>query len=267
MFFYLWMMVQVICESLPISSSGHVTLLHSFVNNLVDSISLVDAQAFDYFLQGVSAIVFLIYFFVAWWQLVIKQPIAMAPLFDGHVWKKNILPVLGFGFIVDGMTALLWCINLKDFIKIPLIGGFFFTAAMLWSMRYAQEKKGINIWSLQHGLILGSAQGFALLPGVSRFATTLATLQWLGYNRSQAFAISFLVQWPLIVAGSLKGFLELRGTQILTNILTMPFLLAIVCSMIVSYGVMCAVGKLVDKNCLWKFSYYMMIPLGVALFI
>jgi undecaprenyl-diphosphatase len=170
-----------------------------------------------------------------------------------------------FGGLVDGVTAFFWSTNYKNLIHLPLVIGFSITAGMLWSMRYAQEKQHLHIWSIKNGLILGCAQGFALLPGVSRFATTLATLQWLGYRRSQAFAISFLVQWPLIVAGSLKGFLELRGTQIFTNILTMPFLLAIVSCMIISYGVMYKIGTIIENHSLWKFAYYMIIPVAGAL--
>ncbi len=267
MFFYIWMMIQVICENLPISSSGHVALLHRFINPVVDYISITDVQAFDDLLQGASVLVFFLFFFRSWWQLVIQQPIDIALLFDTRVWKYNILPALRFGFVVDAITALFWSLNIKCLISMPLAGGFFITALVLYVMRYAQEKKDIEVWSMYHAVILGCAQGCALLPGISRFAITVGVLHLLGYKKLDAFSISFFVQWPLIFAGSFKGFLQLRGTEFLTNILTIPFLLAIVCCMIISYGVMYQVRKLVEKNYLWKFAYYMMIPLAIALFL
>jgi undecaprenyl-diphosphatase len=272
MLLYLWMMIQIICESLPISSSGHVALLQRILlrqgsGGQVVMLGFSDLLAFDYILQGVSAIIFLIYFFSSWWQLVVGKPIKISSLFDLNIWKKNIVSVFLFGLVADGMTFLWWSLDLAHQINLPLACGFMITAGALWSMQFAHQKKDLDIWSLKNGLIVGFVQGCALLPGISRFGTTVAILQWLGYSGRIAFTISFLLQWPLIVAGSLVGFFALHDTSILKIVESASFLMVVFASSLVGYGLMCGVGKIIDKNLLWKFSYYMIIPIIIALWI
>ncbi len=47
-------------------------------------------------------------------------------------------------------------------------------------------------------LLVGLAQGFAVLPGLSRSGLTLATLLWLGVAGERAFELSFLIALPAI---------------------------------------------------------------------
>ncbi len=288
MILYLWMMVQVICESLPISSSGHVALLQ-FLLHGSQNIGYEHIGAFDDCLQGISAIIFFIYFFAPWWQLIIAQPIALHFLFDRKIWQHKILPAVLFVLIADFITFVCWYADFANYIHIPLYLGFLITAGVLWSMQYAQEKKTINIWSWKYSLIVGFVQGCALFSGVSRFACTMASLQWLGYCRLRAFLISFLIEWPLIFAASVKGFILLQdastlqaikagllidgfasdGIQLFIDVVASDgmelFIDAVACSSVIAYLSLYAVQAMIDKNNLWKFSYYMILPTTVAL--
>lgn len=280
---YVWMMVQVIAESLPISSSGHVILLQRLLYSNTSTATFSDLWAFDYFIQGISALLFLIYFFSQWWQLIFGPHFKISDLWDGAVWKKNIIPVLMFGIIVDGVTSLMWLSKIADYIQLPLFCGFAITAGALWSMRYTKPNKNVQIWSVKNGLILGLVQGCALIPGVSRFGSTLAVLQWLGYPRKKAFEISFLVQWPLIVAGSIIGLYSLHKSSLIGLGSTVYFTLYegpcirsidtelfIECAgfaTMIALLLLSCVEQLIDKNQLWKFCYYMMIPIIIALFV
>ena len=131
--------------------------------------------------------------------------------------------------------------------------------------RSTQEKKLQSIWSYKNGCLVGCMQGLSLFPGVSRFAITITTLQWLGYSSRTAFAISFLLQWPLIVAGSIKGYAALQDQVVLDTIWSLPFCLIVLLSSVIAFVIFCLVGKMIDKNMLWKFSYYMIIPITIAL--
>lgn len=270
MFLYFWMMMQVIGENLPISSSGHVALLHAVADKYqfsIDSLVGIDVWKFDYLLQGVSAILFLIYFFKPWWKLIIAKPIELISLCDVSVWKKIFGQVFIFGFVADGITFLFWLTHIDQIIYVPLALGFIITAGALWSIQFAHEKHNVDIWSLRNGSILGLVQGCALLPGISRFGTTFAALKWLGYRNDDAFSISFLVQWPLIVAGSLVGYKALYDDGIMHEILNSSFLMITLLTGVLAYGVLACVQKIIDKNLFWKFSYYMIIPIMVALFL
>ncbi len=271
MLLYFWMIIQIICESLPISSSGHVVLLQSIFAQGYGGQEIInmtqDFWAFDYLLQGVSAIIFLIYFFPYWWQLIVGKAIKVSSLCDTYLWFKTIPSVFLFGIVADGMTFLLWSCNIADRVQIPLSFGFLITAVALWNIQFMHVKKDLNVWAWQNGMIVGLMQGLALLPGISRFGITMATLQWLGYQGRLAFSISFLLQWPLIVAGSIKGFCSLHDVSILQTIWTVPFLMSIVITGFVGYLLLYGVGKIIDKNRLWKFSYYMIFPCIIALLV
>src|SRR3989339_1420788 len=229
MFLFFCMIIQVIGESLPISSSGHVALMHALATkfNILLPVSLEsNAWAFDYLLQGISAIVFFVYFLSAWWKLVINRPIGLDALCEVSVWKRILSQVFVFGVVADGVTFVCWAVHINELVDLPLVAGFMITAVALWSTRFAQDKKNIDIWSVRNGLIVGLVQGCALLPGISRFGTTFAALRWLGYTNDNAFSISFLIQWPLIIAGSLLGCKELYDTGVLSEILSFSLLIS-----------------------------------------
>jgi undecaprenyl-diphosphatase len=270
MLLYLWMIVQVIGESLPISSSGHVILLQRIMKRcgLIEFAAHQNLWAFDYVLQGVSAIVFLLYFFPYWWELIVRKSMRISSLLDGNVWKKNIFPVFVFGLVADSMTFLLWSCNITDWLNFSLAFGFMITATVLWNTQFMHPDKDLKMWSWENGVIVGLMQGCALLPGISRFGITIATLQWLGYPGRLAFSISFLLQWPLIVAGSFAGFYALVHDQsILQTVVTVPFLMIMALAGCISYAILYGMGKIIDKKLLWEFSYYMIIPIMVALLI
>ncbi len=269
MMLYVWMIVQIIGESLPISSSGHVQLAHNIMARFFDvsMMSYATLWAFDYLLQGVSAVVFFCYFFSIWWRLIIKQPIGIGPLCDLIVWKNRILPVIFFGIVADGVTFLFWGCKITDVLYLPLWAGFMITAAALWSMQYTHEKKDIQIWSLYYALIVGLVQGCALMQGVSRFATTVAALQWCGYPGTMACAVSFLLQWPLIVAASVYGWCHRVGVPGMETMLTVPAVFVMAGAGIVGYAMIGCMYRMIDRKIIWKLSYYMIIPIVGALLI
>jgi len=258
--------MQVIAESLPISSSGHIVLMHKMMHIffLYDPI-MINTWAFDYFLQGVSAFVFLFYFFSSWWQLIVQRPLQISTLFSHDVWIKNIMPVILFGIAADGITFLLWLLNIDQIINVPLFIGFMITAGILWSSQFPVEKKDVQIWSVRNGFIVGFMQGCALLPGISRFGATFTALRWLGYRNHDAFSISFLIQWPLIVAGSLVGYKALSDLVAIQEIISLQFMILTLISAVIAYGLLYGMQKIIDKNLFWKFSYYMIIPISIAI--
>lgn len=270
MLLYLWMMIQVLAESLPISSSGHVALLHAYSEKLgfvLPEILGNQAWAFDYLLQGISAIVLLLYFFSSWWKLIINGPINMTALLDASVWKKIIEKVFVFCVVADGVTFLCWAAHIDQYLDMPLAIGFMVTALALWSVQFVHDKKHIDIWSVRHGLIVGFVQGCALLPGISRFGLTFVTLRWLGYKNNDAFSISFLIQWPLIVAGTMVGFTTLIDAGSMAQIMNLRLFVFMAFAAIGAYGLLYCVQKIIDKNLLCNFSYYMIVPILLALYI
>lgn len=267
MFIFLWMVIQVICEVLPISSSGHVQLFFKYAPFFGVHVNFTtSASDIDFFLQTVSAVVFLCFFFKSWWRLVVNAPMKLQSLFLKKSWN-NIAKVMLFGLVVDGITAIAWFAGVGE-ISLPLTIGFMITAASLYALDLAWKDRHVKLWQLHHAVILGIVQGCSLLPGVSRFATTFVAMRFFGYKNEDALPISFLVEWPLIVAGGLKGLWALRelDTSHPAFLFFAPlFLFGMVIAGIVSLIILMWVKKIVEANKMWIFAMYMIFPICLAI--
>jgi len=273
MLLYCMMIVQIISESLPVSSSGHVVL----ASILAKKYDLVAANAQDIFsgqfaafndaIQLVNAFIIFIFFFSIWWQLIVKKPVSLQALSSKKLWIESIAPVIYFGFIADVVTLFFWKSDCGKYLHLPLTAGFVITMSALLSLRWNNEKKDINLWSPKNAFIVGFIQGLALLPGISRFASTVAALCWCGYKQNDAVAISFLLQMPLLIAGSLLGVIQLHDSQILITIQSFSFLVTLLFAAIVSYLALSFVYNLAESRKLYIFSWYMVVPIALSLLI
>lgn len=80
--------------------------------------------------------------------------------------------------------------------------GFFVTATVLLSTVWSREG-GVEHPGLRAAVLVGIAQGAAVLPGVSRSACTIATLLFLGVARGRAFELSMLMSLPAVLGAVL----------------------------------------------------------------
>jgi undecaprenyl-diphosphatase len=78
-------------------------------------------------------------------------------------------------------------------------GGFLGSAVALASLRWAP--RGTHLApNVTAALLVGLAQGTAMLPGLSRTGLTIVSLLWLGFTAERAFELSFLASIPAIAA-------------------------------------------------------------------
>jgi undecaprenyl-diphosphatase len=73
--------------------------------------------------------------------------------------------------------------------------------------KLASHRRGFDEITLRDGIIVGLAQAFALIPGVSRSGSTLTAALFCGMKREAAARFSFLLGLPII---TLAGLVELR---------------------------------------------------------
>lgn len=71
---------------------------------------------------------------------------------------------------------------------------------LLISAHFSDEKN--NIINLNNALVIGLAQAFALIPGISRSGVTIFMALLLGLNKSNAIKFSFLISIPVILAAN-----------------------------------------------------------------
>jgi len=267
--FCLWLAVQILLESFPVSSSGHCSLLEQYlqkygyqINHYQDfflhnkATSLLRVAILDHFVHGVTVVVIAVFFFSRWSWLL------------RNIWLcwRIVVKIVGLAICADLITVLFYLVFGWYKVAIPVVIGFFITGLSLISLRFVPRAPFAPL-SWQKACVLGVVQGFALLPGISRFAATYVCARWLALSPYKAFEVSWLIDWPLIAA----AFLHSAGLIIVTapeSLLLRPTILAVMSiAGIVSFYAFRCVAHLAYEEKLFWFGVYMIIPIIVALLI
>lgn len=253
MFIVWYIFFQIVGESFPISSSGHLIFLKKVYYFLFSSFSdSFISSSFDYVLHIPTVCVVSIYFFnrlYKYFCLLVTQPLLLSSL-------------IGSVFFIDFITAIFYIG--KDYVAqfFPLWFGFFVTACSLFSLSYLSSEnryKKIDDISFTNVLCIALAQAISLLPGVSRFGMTYTIARWQGLSPDDSFFYSFLIALPLFGAAGLKGLVTLFKTPNALSLFHSSYIIiaSIVLATVVSYYSFVMVGSLIRTNKLWYISYYM----------
>ncbi len=90
------------------------------------------------------------------------------------------------------------------------------TGIILFKSNQKFGKKSAEDLSLRNFIVAGLAQGFAILPGISRSGVTISTFLWLKCNQEDALKYSFIMSVPIVILAVLTDFL-FSGEPILMN--------------------------------------------------
>lgn len=178
-------------------------------------------------------------------RYVLNILVSMIPIgIVGVFFKDKVEEVFGSGLLVVGICLLL-------------------TAALLTFSYLARPRQRENI-SLAHAFIIGLAQAVAVLPGLSRSGSTIATGLLLGDKKEKLAQFSFLMVIPPILGEALLDVLKMvKGEEATGGIDTLPLIVGFVAAFISG----CAACKwmigIVKKGKLIYFAYYCAI-VGVA---
>ena len=148
----------------------------------------------------------------------------------------------------------------KSFNSMKVAGvGFLITGTWLWFTRYVPPKSILlegflfSDITFKKAFLIGLAQGIALLPGISRSGTTIATALFLRTGRRDAATFSFLLSIPAIC-----GAIGLKLTQLPSwpaneiPLFATGFILSCLCGL----GALAFLIKLIRRGNFYKFSYY-----------
>mgnify|MGYP000646310849 FL=1 len=178
-------------------------------------------------------------------RYVLNILVSMIPIgIVGVFFKDQVEDIFGSGLLVVGICLLL-------------------TAALLTFSYLARPRQRENI-SLSHAFIIGLAQAVAVLPGLSRSGSTIATGLLLGNKKEKLAQFSFLMVIPPILGEALLDVLKMvKGEEATGGIDTLPLIVGFVAAFISG----CAACKwmigIVKKGKLIYFAYYCAI-VGVA---
>jgi len=251
----LLLFLQIVLESLPVSSSGHFVLLEKFFSLGAGG---VWTQVLDHFSHGPTVLIILLVFRREWWGIM------RACL----RWPAIFFKIAGLTIISCSITSFFYLIIrvlLADVTWLQsdgaLAGGFFISTVALFSLiSIRRQTTTYESWSIRKALILGCVQGIALLPGISRFATTYVAGRWLHLPPRRAFQISFLIQLPLIIAAFVQGLYKIVGTSEGALLVQGRGLLTLVLAAVIGFFALRFAQKLAYQEKFWWFGFYLLVP-------
>lgn len=199
--------VQGLTEFLPISSSGHLVILHKLVNFRLQS-----DLSFDVILHAGTLTALFVFFY----KDIITYLGAFFKSLVKWNWKNDENIRLAWFILAAAIPAGIFGFLLEDKIdstfRSPflvaamfILVGFFF----LILEKYSQKTKELKEMGLKGAIIIGLAQALALIPGVSRSGITILTGLSQKLKREEAARFSFLLSIPVILGAVVKKVTEL----------------------------------------------------------
>ena len=259
--------VQGVAEFLPISSSGHLSLLQYFFGmeepdalyNILLHFATLIAVCVVYWRDIAEMVVEFFRGLAALSsrrrerggppearRLVLLLVLGTLPLF-------LVLPMEGF---VEGLGAN------PVFVSVMLM----VTGCVLFlSDRYGGGRKTARTATVKDVLLVGLAQGMATIPGLSRSGTTISAGMALGFDRNFAVRFSFLLSLPAVLGATLLKVVKVAGAGGVDTELLPMYLTGMFIAGVVGYFSISLVKLLADKGKFGSFAYYCWIVGAVAL--
>ncbi len=252
-------LIQGITEFLPVSSSGHLSLVHE-LTGWADQGVLVDVAVHAGTLGAV-----LLYFRQDVWAMIVGG----LTLLRGQVTDdgRMALYIVGATIPVVIVGYFLLSTGFIDLLRVAVIVAWanLFFAAVLWIADRAgamtRQMEEMN-WSA--AIVIGSAQVLALIPGASRAGVTISAARLLGFKREDAARFSMLLSIPTILGGTVASGLKVYQEGDVSLGLDMG--LAAVLSFIVALAAIHLFLKMMAHMTLTPFVIYRVV-LGVGLLV
>ena len=204
-------LLQGLTEYLPISSSGHLTLGQSFMG-ITDPEEVLPFTVMVHVATVLSTIVIL-HKEITW----IFKGLFKFPASDSNAGLLNRLNEqqrYALAIIISMIPIGIVGVFFKDYVEnlfssMYVVGiCLLITSALLTFSYYAKPRNKENV-SIKDAFIIGLGQAFAVLPGLSRSGTTIATGLILGNSKKNMAQFSFLMVIPPILGEALLETLEM----------------------------------------------------------
>jgi undecaprenyl-diphosphatase len=179
--------VHGITEFLPVSSTAHLIVLPWFFNWSGE----VDTLTFDIALHAGTLIALLCCFWKDWLDLIVRKQKLFAMIFMASV-PAGIAGIFLNDFIEKSMRS-------PVIISVMLI----VVGIIMLISEKAYKYKNVDTVTFRDALIIGVAQAFAIIPGVSRSGITISAGLFRGLEREASARLSFLLSTPIIAGAVL----------------------------------------------------------------
>ena len=191
-------LVQGLGEFLPISSSAHLVLT-PWVFGWPDP-----GLAFDVALH-VGTLVAVLWYFRAEWVRLTQSGFALLRTRRADTEEKQRVLFIVIATIPAAIAGVLLEDYAESTFRSPLLIALtlIVMGIVLWAAdRYAPRDRGLGQMRARDAVLIGLAQIFALVPGVSRSGSTMTAGRGPRFDRQGAAVFSFLMSMPITAAAA-----------------------------------------------------------------
>ncbi|NBX67703.1 MAG: undecaprenyl-diphosphate phosphatase [Proteobacteria bacterium] len=199
-------MLQGLTEFIPVSSSAHLILFPWFFDWKDPGL------AFDVFLHLGTLCALMVYFFRELWEIASGGIQSLVQRRIGFEPDRQLFWMLIFGSIPAAIAGVLFHHLAEETFRAPLLIATmlsFVGFVVLWVDGHYPALKRFEELNFGSAFLIGIAQAFAIIPGVSRSGATMAMGRRLGFSRDSAAKFSFLLCIPIILGAVVMKIPEL----------------------------------------------------------
>jgi undecaprenyl-diphosphatase len=271
--------IQGLAEFIPVSSSGHLIIVRRLLG--WNELSPAHELTFDVALHFGTLLSVLFYFRRTWFQIIRAALGGKVVRFseaggsDENLTlqerkdERMLLWFLAIATIPGAIAGKLAEHSTEDYFRehiVLIAAALIVVAILMWlGERIGKREKPLTRISFVDALVVGVAQAFALMPGVSRSGSTITAGLFRNMTREAAVRFSFLLSTPIIAGAALLKAHELRKEG-LPEGMHAPFLVGILVSAIVGYITIAWLIRYLQTNTLRVFIIYRIVA-GVVVIV
>ena len=192
--------VQGLTEFLPVSSSGHIQLANELLGTNLDPESNL---TFSLTLHAATVLSTIVVLWTEIWKLI-KGVFSRTFTEEQAYLLKIVISMIPVGvvglFFKDAIEAA--------FSSIAVVGVMLLVTSALLAFAYYAKPRQKDTISYRDAFIVGLAQAVAVLPGLSRSGSTIATGLLLGNKKQSVAQFSFLMVLPPILGNALLDIVK-----------------------------------------------------------
>jgi len=251
-------LVQGVAEFLPISSSGHLSIINNLFNMSMDEGHML----FDVLLHlGTFISICVVY-----WQDIVEmfyEVIAFANIGPYAGQEKNHYPAARLFFmIVMATLPLVLILPIKDMLETLYSSNIFIgiaiilTGCMLYvSDKMTQGRKTERSMTVLDAIIIGICQCIATIPGLSRSGTTITAGIATGLRRDFAVKFSFLMSLPAVLGANILSIADaIKEGVVISNL--PAYFIGMAVAMVSGIASIFLIKMISSKGKFGGFAYY-----------
>ncbi len=243
-------LVQGFTEFLPVSSSGHLVLMENILGVEGDG-----GTTFEVMVHFATVMATITVFGKEIWRLLMGALKFKYNEETDYVLKiaVSMIPILIVGLFFKDQVEALFSATMPFIGSMLLVTALFLTISHLISTRRKAKTTEITY---KNAYIIGVAQAFAVIPGISRSGSTIATGLMLGSDKSSLAKFSFLMVLVPILG---EAFLQIMDGALSFSNEGMPLLAGIVAAYLSGLVACKVMIKIVSKGKLYYFAIYCLV--------